>query len=63
MRNNKADRKNPSTVLATNLKSNYNTIINELMLAFFEVGLCVLLYAWFAIARFIFESTQAYGVF
>jgi hypothetical protein len=33
------------------------------MLAFLGYRLCVLLYAWFAIAQFIFESIQAYRVF
>jgi hypothetical protein len=45
--------------LAGNLKTNSNTIINELMQAFL-VGLGVLGIGVVSIAQVIFESTQAY---
>jgi hypothetical protein len=39
----KADRKKPSAVLASNLKPNYSTIINELMLTFFGWIVCIIM--------------------
>ena len=58
----KLTEKKPSTILVSHLKPKHSTIINELILAFFG-WIVRIIYAWFAIARFIFERTQAYRVF